>query len=53
MAKDVRTCRRCGRAFEEKRLKPYKMPTSDEGPAKRITALVSVGSTNLAQKNSP
>ena len=31
MASDVRTCRRCGRVFEDKRLKPYKMPTSDEG----------------------
>ena len=28
MASDVRTCRRCGRMFD---LKPYKMPTSDEG----------------------
>ena len=27
----VKKCRRCGRVFEDKRLKPYKMPTSDEG----------------------
>lgn len=31
MASDVRTCRRCGRVFEEKPLKPYRMPTSAEG----------------------
>ena len=31
MSRDVRKCRRCGMVFEEKHLKPYKMPTSDEG----------------------
>lgn len=31
MARIEKKCRRCGRVFEEKPLKPYRMPTSDEG----------------------
>lgn len=30
-AKIVKKCRRCGKVFEEKPMKPYRMPTSDEG----------------------
>lgn len=30
-AKIVKKCRRCGHTFEEKPMKPYRMPTSDEG----------------------
>ena len=30
-AKIVKKCRRCGKVFEDKRLRPYKMPNSDEG----------------------